>query len=155
MKDALRDFRATLALDPKEQLAAQGVKRCEAKLSRRALTEEEMRGLAEIQGRIKDVQKQKARVAEQKRVAERNKRQAELTMEQLSKLPAERRVFAGLGRMYALSSVATEGARLAEEAKRNEERARVCAATLASLDAREKSEEGAFQEAITSARGGS
>ena len=149
MKDALRDFRATLQLDPKESLAAAGVKRCEAKLSRRAFTEDEARALVEIQGRRKEVQKQKARVGEQKRAAERERRQAELTLEQLGKLPAERRVFTGLGRMYVLSSVAAEGARMAETAKKNEERARVCVATLASLDAREKSEESAFQEAVT------
>ena len=155
MKDALRDFRATLQLDPKEALAAAGVKRCEAKLSRRTFTEEEARALVEIQGRIKEVQKQKARVAEQRRAADREKRQAELTLEQLGKLPAERRVFTGLGRMYVLSSVATEGARMAEVVKKNEERVRVCAATMGSLEAREKSEEGAFQEAVTGGgRGG-
>jgi ribosomal protein S18 len=60
-KDALRDFRATLQLDPKESRAAAGVKRCEAKLSRRAFTEEEARALVEIQGRIKELQKQMAR----------------------------------------------------------------------------------------------
>lgn len=154
ISEALRDFRATLKMDPREALAQQGAARCEALLrggkggARRALTDEETRVLIEIQGRLKDVQKQKARVVEQRRAAEAERRRAELTLAQLSSVPQDRRVFASVGRMYVLSSVPAEAARMAEAVKKNEERVRVCSGTFESLEAREKSEEGAFKEAL-------
>ena len=115
---------------------------------RSRISDDEARQLLELQNRIKDVKRQQFRAQEQRKGAELEKRRCDLTLSMLQQLPAERRVYSNVGRMYMLSSVAGETARVEETRGRSQEKLRVCGVTLEHLQAKEKEEDGAFMEAL-------
>ena len=164
-KDALNDYKSALERGPEYKAAQEGLLRCEVKLglppskvggvsksgkgpTQRAVTDEEARGLLELQNRIKEVKKQQFRAAEQKKGAELEKKRTQLTISQLTQLPPDRPVYTSLGRMYAASSVAGELGRLEEVAKRAEDKCRVCEVTQKHLADKEREEDAAFVEAL-------
>ena len=101
-----------------------------------------------MEGRIKDIKRQQFRAAEQRRGSETEKRRCEITTSVLDSLPADRRVYSSVGRMYLLSTVASERARVEEARARSTEKLRVCGVTLEHLAQKEKEEDAAYLEAI-------
>ena len=151
---------------PSEKSAQAGLLRCEVKLGlppsrvggvvagggggggRRPVSDEEARGLLELQNRLKEVKKQQLRAGEQRGGAELERKKSQLTAAQLSQLPTDRPVYTAVGRMYAASSVATEIARMEDAGKKAEDKVKVCEVTLKHLGEKEKEEEAAFMEAL-------
>lgn len=170
MREALRDYEATLAADPTVSEAALGRTRCEVALgltptqggavvpsaSRAApkarISEEDARSLNEAQTRVREVKKQQLRSSEQKRQAENDKRRAELTLAQLSQLPEGRAVYTSVGRMYARSSISAATTKLDEDCAGFEKKIRVCNLTIDHLAKQEKEADSTFLEVVASVK---
>lgn len=97
-REALADYRQVVSIAPTAVPdALTAIKRLERDLgiasdSRQAMgkvTEEDAKQLDETKQRVKDVALQKARAADQQQSSLREKRQVELTLAQIAKLPEE------------------------------------------------------------------
>ena len=110
------------------------------------LTEEEMRSLSEVQERVKDVGRQRARALEQVRAAQREKRHVELTMSQLGQVPESAGVFKPVGRAFIQSSHAELGAAFQERTTKLTQRVKACESAAAYLDAQFSEAEAAQAE---------
>jgi chaperonin cofactor prefoldin len=164
MREALRDYAAALAADPTVTDAALGRTRCEVALGltptqggtavvaraapKARISEEDARALNDAQTRVREVKKQQLRSGEQKRMAENDKRRAELTLAQLSQLPDGRAVYTSVGRMYACSSVRAATAKLEEDRAGFEKKIRVCNLTIDHLAKQEKEADSTFLEVL-------
>ena len=171
-KDAQQDYAAALERDPASRDTLAGLNRCELQLGlaptsaaaakgraaaggrgggaapRSRVSDEEAKQLLELQNRIKDIKRQQYRAAEQRKGAELEKRRCDLTNSMLDQLPKDRRVYASVGRMYCLSSVDGERARVEEAKARSLDKLRLCGVTAEHLAQREKEEDAAFMEAL-------
>lgn len=159
---ALRDYRDVVRVSPGVADAVAGVKRLEAALGLTPahvapsgdddgpieLSEEQMRSLQEVAGRLKDVKRQKARASAQLAGASRDRKQVAITQSTLGQLPPGTRTFRAVGRMFLHSPPAEVDGLLADRAAKAEAKVRVCESTLAYLSSQEADAEAGYTEVI-------
>jgi prefoldin subunit 1 len=112
------------------------------------LSEEQMRSLQEVAGRLKDVKRQKARASAQLAGATRDRKQVAITQATLGQLPPGTRTFRAVGRMFLHSPGGEVDGLLGERAAKADAKVRVCESTLAYLASQEADAEAAYTEVV-------
>ncbi len=174
MKDyrgALDDYKAALSLNEGLAEAQAGLKRCQAALGLPTtttaaggkkggssssgggggggkLTEEDAKMLEEAEGRVREVQRQRARAQQQSTMASSEKKRADLTLDQLGAVPDGRAVYRSVGRIFLRSPKEEIVTSLQAAAAKAEQKAKVCASTLEYLSNQEKEADRAFMEVV-------
>lgn len=166
-RDALQDYKEVLRLSPGVADAVAGVRRLETALnlpsslpkagggapSARAagggITDEDRRQLGEVQERLKTVSAQRQRALEQSRLAAREKRQLELTLQQVRSMEEETRLFRGIGKAFLLTPREELLKVLSEKQSKTEVREKSLKATLEHLTKQEDEAETASKEVIS------
>lgn len=158
--DALQDYRQVVRLSPSVADAVAGVKRLESALnlpstlskatrtreSGPSITEEDRRQLAEVTERVKAVAAQKQRAVEQQRVAQRELRSLNLTLQQVQSLEGSTRVFRGIGKAFLLTPRDDMLSLLQEKQGKIEVRNKSLLATLEHLTRQEGEADAAHME---------
>lgn len=154
-KEALRDFRAVVGLNASIADAVTGVRRLETELGERPtvarreagqntgrvtadVTAEDAKQLDEAGQQVRDVAVQKAKAKEQDGMAKREKRQLELTIAQMSSMPAGVETFRPIGKMFMRTPRDELTKTMSEKLSKAEHKIKVCASTLEYIERQEK-----------------
>jgi len=120
----------------------------------RQLTQEDLANIAEVEGRVKDVARQKKQAQEKSMAAQREKRSAELMTKVLSETPAEHGIYRSVGKVFMKKDRDHVSDWLSTKLTGCEQKLQVCTTTLEYLGKQEAQADTAFLELVKSLNGG-
>ena len=121
---------------------------------RRQLTAEDMAAISEVEGRVKEVARQKRQAQDKLMSAQREKRGAELMAKVLSETPADQKVYRSVGKVFMARPRPQVQTWLDARLSSCDSRMKVCTSTLEYLKKQEGEADAAFLELIKGFNGG-
>ena len=113
-----------------------------------------MAAVQEVEGRVKEVARQKKATQDKRMVAQQEKRGAELMSKVLADTPEDQTVFRSVGKMFLSKPRAEVQSWLDAKLVSCDQRTKVCDTTLAYLKKQEAEADAAFLELIKGFNGG-